>query len=379
MASTSYFGIKNVTNNSNYPPLILNKVTLRYQDGGKIRDDPTSIYNDDENNVDDDIDDERLYHSQINEQYAMQFNEPFYFHDENHSKTTFNNKKQKKGNEIDKLFSIEKSLNRLSLLKFRENSQNLASQNDDASNKKFNKKSIKVNTIVSEIVPLITNRESTTLYNDYFDQEATFVQNQAAAPILPKVARTQSFQQSKSRWSQSPSATPVMQSLPRPNTNSITNKNKVFDLVYGINSKFMKKYLPSEKAKKNSSLYTNEKLPGNLALYKLMSETSKTNLNSASSMELDRIRKEILSRNSLNQGNFEEMPRMENISPNNFTFNKITIKRNLTIHEINRRSIPNFVSSNNAQSQSPTLSIVSSQLKNPESVMAYLSHLKTGK
>ena len=404
MASTLSSSKNNI--NLNYP-VVLNKITLRYQDTGPAKPIENNMIFDSDL---EDLDDEKYHQQAINNDHN--FNEAILF-DEN--KISFNRKGNKKGinREKAKEFSLEKSLNRLSLLKFREHLEDsYANNNYSSQNERFSKRNSKVNSLVAEIVPLITstNREqiaqSPSTYNQYYDQNApmqavplqTGLPQANVTPILPKVStinRSQTFntfRNSSSRdESQIPTSSPIIQTLPRPYTNHITQKNKVFNLVYGINNKFMQKYLPNNnEVKKDGLMYLNKKLPGHLALYKIMKE-SKSTLNPINTTDLERIRREILSRNSLNQSQLvneinteyptASSPRLENMSPNNFTFNKNTLKRNYTIHETpnSRRSTTSNYASN--QSNVPETPIMgnnsnnNSQLKHSESVMAYLSHL----
>ena len=399
MAST-YFGLKN----SNNYPLVLNKVNLSYKEkkpNGRNSRDAGSLFDGD---FDESSIEEKYYKSQANEQYNLHFKtEPFYLDE---SKISFSKKQSKKpstnNNKRDSNgLSLEKSLNRLSLLKIRDHINHIAvitsANNVSSQNQQTNKNNTKVNSIVAEILPFVTSardvQSKTSMYNEYFDQNEACVQEQKrVAAVLPKVVvkRVQSLNVPNSKgYSRNsnyipvPTITPVNQSLPRPVTNNITNKNKVFDLVHGINNKFIQKYLPRDIINKKNSINLSEKLPGHVALYKLMKET-KGNLNGANTTELERIRREILSRNSLSQYGGEHInndlsENFENISPQNFTFNKSTLKRNMTIHETptTKRSTSLYVSN---QSESPSLinykNININEQKPSESVLGYLSQVK---
>ena len=398
MASTVFSSKNNI--NMNYP-VVLNKITLRYQDTGpaKLR----------ENNMifDTDLDDleEEKYQQGNNDN----FNDQLVFEEK---KSLFNNKKSNKKGKGDKVkeFTLEKSLNRLSLLKFREhldeNSAINSNTNDNHSSQ--SKRNSKVNSLVAEIVPLIAlvnkdlSNNTPNIYSEYFDPDATSVPAQSSlpqasvTPMLPKVNivnRAQSFNTPRNNLSRTLTqipATPITQSLPRPFTNHITQKNRVFNLVYGINNKFVQKYLPNDMSKKGE-IYRNEKLPGHLALYKLMKET-KTFLNPSNSSDLERIRREILSRNSINPSQYNNSisdeymisssPRIEEMSPTNFTFNKKTLKRNYTIHETlnaRRSTTSNYITNPATISETPMMvnhsNSNSSMRHYSDSVMAYLTHL----
>jgi hypothetical protein len=392
MASAVFSSKNNIS--VNYP-VVLNKITLRYQDRGPAKPRESNLIFDTDL---DELEEDKYQHGNndnLNEQIIFE-----------EKKTIFNNKKGNKKGNRDKVkeFTLEKSLNRLSLLKFREHLEENSGVNLNNNHSSQSKRNLKVNSLVAEIVPLIApnNRDTLNLtpniYNEYYDQDASSVPNNkslpqaSVTPLLPKVNivnRSQSFNTPRnnlSRTSTQIPATPIAQALPRPFTNQITQKSKVFNLVYGINNKFVQKYLPNDLSKKGE-IYRNEKLPGHLALYKLMRET-KTILNQTNSTDLERIRKEILSRNSLNPSqynNIEEClssssPRIEEMSPTNFTFNKSTLKKNFSIHEnltARRSKTSNYIinQATEASVQVNNSNSNSSMRHHSESVMAYLTHL----
>lgn len=392
MASAVFSSKNNIS--VNYP-VVLNKITLRYQDRGPAK--PR------ENNMIFDTDLDELEEDKCQHGNDENFNEPIIFEEK---KTVLNNKKgnRKVNRDRVKEFTLEKSLNRLSLLKFREHLEENSGVNLNNNHSSQSKRNLKVNSLVAEIVPLIAPNngdafnQTPNIYTEYYDQDASSVPTNKLLPqasvtaILPKVNivnRAQSFNTPRNNYSRTSTqipATPIAQGLPRPFTNQITQKSKVFNLVYGINNKFVQKYLPNDMSKKGE-IYRNEKLPGHLALYKLMKET-KTILNPTNSTDLERIRKEILSRNSLNPSqysNTEEFlisssPRIEEMSPANFTFNKSTLKKNFTIHEnltARRSKTSNYI--NNQMTEAPVQvnnsNSNSSMRHHSESVMAYLTHL----
>lgn len=157
-----------------------------------------------------------------------------------------------------------KITSRLSLAKFRENyhKQNLVRSHTELNSTKAK---TKMNRLVNEIMPLITQQEllptkQIVPHDMYYPQTSELLTSTPRQKVrigLPKMIQT-SADDSKTHKSMG------------------KQKSKIFNMAFGINEKFVRKYLPNETSKRRNISYSTEKLPGHLALYKLMKENPST-------------------------------------------------------------------------------------------------------
>jgi len=185
----------------------LNKVTLRYQDAGKLIEYPEAQ--------------ENLENNQV-----IKF-------ESNNDKTPLKARLMSSNNP---------TLSRLSLTKFRESYDNGPSRVSTAYLNTMRSRNIKkVDSLITEIMPLVnSHRRSSPTFNwlnsypkNYFEYISTYFPS-------PK------SQKQKLRPDFNEETLSTTSRLP----NTIKNKAKLFDLAFGINSKFVSKYLLPTKTKK---------------------------------------------------------------------------------------------------------------------------------